>query len=366
MNDSRPIPPPRATEDARPGVSSGPSNRPRPGRWHDLARWFLGHSKLVTTLAVLGFVAFCGWKAWAAFQPNCGWAEGDADRFVIEDRMDRTSLMLAGMVAWMFLASVVVRGKLDSMKWSGWDSLSFNARVRARVLRGVPIRGGVLLAYALFGLAGLAIGLALTGRALFLLPWLGSATANVPDQLFSAPVLAVFAIVSASRLLWDILIQAEWDYFVGDRRAQIAEEFLRGEEAGREEEWEEQRTSVGRWSWAVLSGGFVGGIFLSSRLPESEQGLCILSALAGLVAAGIAIYVARTKPRGGAGWLALVALLFAAALVYAWHAFDHPTTRALLLGVTGGVTVGGMFMVLYLRKIRRHSTPDMQKQKRSR
>jgi len=98
-------------------------------------------------------------------------------------------------------------------------------------------------------------------------------------------------------------------------------------------------------------------MFLSSRLPEAEQGLCILSALAGLVAAGIAVYIARTKPCGSAGWLALVALMFAAALLYGWHAFDNPTMRSLLLGVMGGGAVGGTFTVLYLKKIRRYPQP---------
>ena len=322
---------------------------------HSLARWTLSHPKLIMTLAVLGLVAFGGWSAWVAFQPNYRWAERDADKFVIEDRVDRTSLVLAGMLAWGFLGTVVVRGKLGSMKWSGWDSNSFNARLRERLLRGAPIRNGVLLAYALFGLVGLGFSLALMGQALSLLPWMVSSAAKIPDHCYAAPLLAVFTAIPAARLLWQILIQAEWDYHVGDRRAEVAEEFLRAGEAERDEEREEARTSVGVWSWAVLVAGFAGGMLLSLRLPEAEQGLCILSALSGLMAAVIAVYVAGTKPHWSVAWLALVTLLFAAALVYGWHAIDRPTVRSLLLGVTGGATVGAMFTVLHLRKIRFNS-----------
>ena len=133
--------------------------------FHRVARWLLAHPKWVAILAVLGFMAFCGWKAWAAFQPNYGWAEGNADKFVIEDRTNRVSLMLAGLLAWIYLGTVVVRGKLGSMKWSGMGAVSFDARVRERVLHGVPIRSGVLLAYTVFGLVGVGFSLALMGQA---------------------------------------------------------------------------------------------------------------------------------------------------------------------------------------------------------
>jgi hypothetical protein len=314
---------------------------------------------------VLGFVAFCGWNVWAAFQPGHAWANRDMDDSALDDLRDRTSVMLTGLLAWGFLATVVVKGRLGSMKWSGWDSRSFNARVREQILRGVPIRSGALLGYALFVLVGLGLGLAQIRQELSLLPWLGSTPTTIQDRSLWASVMAVFAISSGARLLWQILIQAEWDYFVGNRRAEVAEEFLRVEEAQREEEWEEERTSVGGWSWAVLIVGIIGGMFLGSRLPEAEQNQCILSGFAGLVAAGIAVYVARTKPRGSAGWLGLVALLFAAALAYGWQAFDHPTARSLLLGVMGGATVGGMCVLLYLNRIRRYPRPAVQKHARN-
>ena len=109
----------------------------------------------------------------------------------MRDRIDRTSVMLASLLAWIYLATVVVRGKLGSMKWSGWDSLSFDARVRERILRGVPIRSGALLAYALFGLVGLVLGLALIGQGTSLLPWLGSPAVKIQDRAVSAAVLAL-------------------------------------------------------------------------------------------------------------------------------------------------------------------------------
>jgi hypothetical protein len=301
---------------------------------------------------VLGFLAFCGWKAWAAFQPHFTWGEDDTHKFVLEDRMDQTSISLAGMLAWMFLATVVVRGKLDSMTWSGWDSLSFNARVRERILRGVPIPNRVLLAFALFSLLGLVLGLALIGGTLSLLPWVGSPAANIGGYHASAPVIAVFALVSSARLLWQVLIQGEWDHFAGDRRLELAAAFLQAQEAERAQEREEKRTSVGGWSWVILIGGFIAGVLLSSLLPETEQSLCISSGLSGLVAASSAIYVAGTRPRGIVTWLTLVAVLFVVALIYFWLAFDHPTARALLFGVSGGVTVGAMFTLLYLKQRR--------------
>jgi hypothetical protein len=354
MSDPRPTAPLADGSDGD-GVNVSSSNPLRPGFPHPIARWALDHPKWITALAVLGFLAFCGWQAWAAFQPSFTWGEDDTNKLVLEDRMDRASIMLAGMLAWMFLATVVVRGKLDSMKWSGWDSLSFNARLRERILRGVPIPNGVLLAFALFSLIGLVLGLALIGGTLSLLPWVGSPAAKIGGYHASAPVMALFALISSAHLLWQILIQAEWDYFVGDRRLEVAAAFLQAEEAEREEEREEKRTSIGLRSWAVLIGGFVGGVLLSSLLPETEQSLCISSGLSGLVAAGSVIYIAGTRPRGSATWLTLVAVLLIGALIYFWLAFDHPTVRALLLGVSGGVTVGAMFTLMHLKQIRRYA-----------
>jgi hypothetical protein len=62
MIDSNPTPPRQGSDTGTAEVSFEPASRNRNGLWHDLARWSLGHPKLCTTLAVLGFVAFCGWN----------------------------------------------------------------------------------------------------------------------------------------------------------------------------------------------------------------------------------------------------------------------------------------------------------------
>ena len=361
MSESRPTPTPPATGGDGTGVNSGLR--------HALVRWSLAHRKLVTTLAVLGFVAFCGWQAWAAYQQVHAWTIKNGNGAVPGNRVDWPfTILLAGMVVWFFLWNVIVRGKRGYLKWTGWAVRSFDARVRERILRGVPIPNGVLLAYALFGVAGLGLGIALLGQGISQLLWIAFTAATLWTAAVWAPFVAVLEAISAVRLLWEILLQTEWDFFLGAHRAQVVEEFLRDEAARQEEEraedLEEKRTSVGVWSWAVLVVGLGGGMFFSSRLPESEQNLCIGSGLAGLVAAGLAVHLAGTKPRGYAVWLALVALFFAVALVYHWHAFNSPTVRSLLLGVTGGITVGAMLTVLYLRKIGRGAQPNVPARKR--
>jgi hypothetical protein len=356
MNDSRSTPP-RQHPGAVTDILSGPAPQIPNGLWHDLARWSLRHPKLCTTLAMLGLLAFGAWNVWAAFRSGHGGTNRNMDPSVLDDLGDRMAVMLTGLLAWGFLGTVVVKGRLGSMKWSRWNSRSFNARVRERILRGVPIRNSALLGYAFFGIIGLALGLAQIKQVLPLLPWLGPSSAKLWDRSMWASVLAVFTLGSAARLLWQILIQAEWDYVVGDRRAEVAEKFLQDEEDLREAERETDKTAVGAWSYAVLLTGFLGGVWLCGRLPEAEQNLCISAGLTGVVAAGLAVYVTGTKPRRSAAWLVSVALFSAGALLYLWQAFDHPTARSLLLGLTAGVLVGGLCGLLYLHRIRRHWDP---------
>jgi len=160
--------------------NSGPSIQPRPGLWHNLARWSLVHPKWITTLAVLGLVAFCGWNAWTAFQQVHAWMNRYGNGAVPDNRMDWPfTMVLAGMVVGFLLWKVIVRGKPSSIKWSIWASRSFHERVRERILRAVPIWESVLLACALFGLAGLGLGLAMLRQGISQLLWIASAAATM-------------------------------------------------------------------------------------------------------------------------------------------------------------------------------------------
>ena len=135
MSESRPTPTPPATGSDGTGVNSGPSGRPRPGLRHDLARWTLTHRKVVTTLAVLGIVAFCGWQAWAAFQQFHAWTSKNGNGAVPSNRVDWPfTILLAGMIVWFFLWNILVRGKWGFSKWAGGAPRSFDARVRARAV----------------------------------------------------------------------------------------------------------------------------------------------------------------------------------------------------------------------------------------
>jgi hypothetical protein len=152
--------------------------------------------------------------------PNPSLGERGTGWAMLEDFKDRTNVMLTGALAWMFLATVVVRGKLGSMTGSGWQTRSFNGRVCERMLRGVPIRGGALLGYALFGLSGLGLGLVLIAHGISFAPWFGATASNIRDHTGGALVPALFAVISAGRLLFQILIQAEWDSLVDTGAAQ--------------------------------------------------------------------------------------------------------------------------------------------------
>ena len=209
----------------------------------------------------------------------------------------------------------------------------------------------LLWIHGLFGLLGVALGVALALRLAAAVGWQEQLLSRGKGPL-GLVVLAILLPAFAARRIRDVLFLQDCDYFVGDRAQALAQAVAEEEQAEAEAEREYERKSIAGWPYMLFLIGFAVGMFFAYRwLPEADATTAFQGSVSGFIGSATTLYLLKMKPSAWQVWLG-VALAWALGFLVFTHAMWHRSPFYLLLGTLWGVGVGIATTLLYPRKLR--------------
>jgi len=326
------------------------------GPMRKLIRWAVPRWGAVTFLLVGLVVGACGAAWWLGLQQGLRGASTASTGLVTLRFYDATGrVCLAGAgVCLVFLVLFCIKGQPF---FPGWHPFHFGVRQRQRIFEGRPIGSGLLRAYGALGLTGFALGLGLALKLAAAIGWRDPAVTPSATAV-ELGLLSLAVLFMSGRLVRDVLVLRDFDYFVGGKPREYAAALLAEEQQESEAEREYDRKSLRGWAFIVLVGGFGGGLLLAARLFSEQDGFAASQAsISGMVPCAAGLYLCKTQPHRWRLWLAMLILAAIGFLIFTRLTWGG-SPLCLLLGVLWGAVVGTTSARLYLPQLNpkpRHS-----------
>lgn len=262
-------------------------------------------------------------------------------------------LCLVGAALWLlFHTASCKKGEAFFESGRSWH---FAVRQRQRICEGRPIEPGLLRFYGGFGASGFLLALALALKVAVAIRWQDPILTK-GNAVLGPGALALLVLLLSGRLIRDVLFLRDFDFFVGGKAREVAQAMIEEEQHEAKAEREQERKRIRGGACVVLIGGFLGGLWLSSRLFTERDGIAAFQgSVAGLILSAVGVYLLKTRPRGWGFWLVLVSLAAIGFVAFTQIIFARiswgGSPRYQLLGALWGLGVGTTGTVLYLRHL---------------
>lgn len=222
---------------------------------------------------------------------------------------------------------------------------------RGRIFNREPVRHELLPRFGALGCAGIIIGVALS-LWIALAVGAGGTSGTRQGFLVFLACLALVNVHCGAQVLRDVVLLSNEDHFIAHREEELAARIADSERRQAESEREYERKSVSGWQQLLLFGGFLGGIFLFSKILGERDGVVAFQAsVSALIGSAVWLYTARLRPQRWQAWRAFAvvgALAFLAMTFYHWGA----PWVAIVSGLAWGGAIGVFATSRYLRKLR--------------
>jgi len=165
-------------------------------------------------------------------------------------------------------------------------------------------------------------------------------------------VLIALVLVTAGKMLVEVLRQCEWDWYSASREKALAAELLESEREDEEKDEEMARKEISGVAYIVFLVGMAGGMIAMAKLPEKEGNFAFVSSVMGVVWMGITTHLRTQRKAGWWRWPLILAVALIVFLEYSRRQFEATGWWA-GTGLLGGGFLGWLTVMLYWRGRRR-------------
>jgi hypothetical protein len=300
---------------------------------------------------ILMVAALCVAQWYWTRQSAQRWQSQHPDEAIPHRLFDGVGLILM-VSAGMWLAFAIVSSQKKQKKTDEPEWWRFDAGALQTVFAERSAGRAFVWRHGLIALAGFAIGLALTLKLVDAVGWQDSEllTKRPPIGLVA---VAILAMALAARRIRHILFLQFGNLPRGEQARELARQLEEEERAEAKAQWEYNRKRITIGPYVILVGGWIGGVWLASRLfREYDASVVGQSIIAGIIATAALLYLTKLKPPGWRLWLSFSFVVALGFLLFT-HASWHRPVRYAALGTVWGALVGTTATALYLRKLRR-------------